>query len=1329
VSSRTVAVVLKAQVDNYVSQMKAAERQTTEVEKAARTATQQFQAHNEALTKVGVGMAAVGAAAAVGLAVAVKAAADYGAKMAQLQTLSHATTNEMKTLSDAAMKQGQAFGFSATQVADAEIELTKAGRDASQILGGDLKGALALAAAGQMDVAQATAIGVTALTQFAKSGATIPMVADDLAAGADKALGSVTDLGQALNQGGLVASQMGLNLHDTVGTLSAFAEAGLIGSDAGTSFKTMLLSLQSPSQQAEAYLKKYNITAYDSKGAFVGIANLAGQLKTNLSGVSQAQRDAALSTIFGTDAIRAANVLYTQGKTGIQGWIKAVDDTGFASAQAAGKLNSLQGDVQKLSAAFQTDLIKAGTSADGAFRGPVQSATALVEVLGNLNPGILAVGTGAVALVAGVGLLGGAFLIAVPKIAAFKGALTELNLTGKGAVGIFGKGAALLLGITAVASGFAAMAETGTASAQQISLAGDKAMNGWKGVDSLFSKAGNALNAGSGLKNSLDELGNGDSAWTKWLDGASGGLLHLSDVYKTNEGQFAALGEQLGGLAKQDYGRATASFNELVSKYHLGADETKTLLNSMPAYRDELIHQAEAAKVSASDHNLLLIAQGKGAVGAKVLAAAQASAAVSAAEQAEQTAGLQGAASSANISIDDLAKTIQGFGSVTLDARSAQREFEKSVDDARAAAKKAGDATKDSTQADRDKQAALDGVASSAIATAAAFAKQPGGIKKAQDALADGRKAFIDVAKQMGIGREAAKKLADQLGLIPGNVKTAVGLSGVDGALTKVAELRDLLNGLHSKAITITATGNGAAFSDARNSAIGRAGGGDVSGPGPKGVDSVYAILAPGEHVLTAAEVDKMGGQSAVYKFRAELDAYATGGAVGEAQNEITSTQKSLVAAKKALTADKAKAAREKKAYTEATDAAEKISGKGTAAAKHAAEVKARALDRASQAADKAATAAQNKVDSLSSTLDDARSKAESLSHDREDFVSTQSRATADNPIDPLSYVDQLRSMSRNDDYSVSRRKSFDDRANKYEKSLVSLETQASAAASTLSTLKDSAKQLHDSVQQAVTGSYGLSDAAQKQIASGWIQHDGIRFQTTSGGPSASSIAGYYAAGAQTAQQFADALKQLAGRGVNTSLLAELAQMGTTQGLPIAQALLAGSASDLQSISSSYGSIASAADAAGTTVSDATYATQIAAADANAQKITDAINTQSEALRKVIAAAFGLKGYATGTASARPGIHWVGEHGPELAGFGGGEAILNSVASKSWVRGFGSGGGAAPQITVQAAPVTFPDTITVQDASGFKVTMRVVAQQEIASNAMQTAVLMMGGAA
>jgi hypothetical protein len=62
----------------------------------------------------------------------------------------------------------------------------------------------------------------------------------------------------------------------------------------------------------------------------------------------------------------------------------------------------------------------------------------------------------------------------------------------------------------------------------------------------------------------------------------------------------------------------------------------------------------------------------------------------------------------------------------------------------------------------------------------------------------------------------------------------------------------------------------------------------------------------------------------------------------------------------------------------------------------------------------------------------------------------------------------------------------------------------------------------------------------------------------------------------------------------------------------------------------------------GATVADANYAAQIAAADANAKSITDEIAKQSEALRSVIAKAFGLPGYATGTSAASPGVHWVG---------------------------------------------------------------------------------------
>ncbi|WP_090601415.1 phage tail tape measure protein [Mycobacterium lentiflavum] len=50
-----------------------------------------------------------------------------------------------------------------------------------------------------------------------------------------------------------------------------------------------------------------------------------------------------------------------------------------------------------------------------------------------------------------------------------------------------------------------------------------------------------------------------------------------------------------------------------------------------------------------------------------------------------------------------------------------------------------------------------------------------------------------------------------------------------------------------------------------------KADGGPVHGRGPNGIDSVHAILAPGEHVLTHHDVSAMGGHAGVYAFRQSL--------------------------------------------------------------------------------------------------------------------------------------------------------------------------------------------------------------------------------------------------------------------------------------------------------------------------------------------------------------------------------------------------------------------------------------------------------------------------
>lgn len=352
----------------------------------------------------GVGAVGLGLVGMAGYAV--KSAMDFEKSMSKIEAATHAGTAEMGQLREAALQAGKDTQYSATGAADAITELSKAGVSTADVLGGGLKGALSLAAAGQLDVAEAAETAASAMTQFKLKGKDIPHIADLLAAAAGKAQGSVHDMGMALNMAGLVAAQTGLTIEETTGGLAAFANAGLIGSDAGTSFKQMLMMLQAPSDKSKALMDELGISLYDAQGQFIGLTRFAGQLQTALKDLTPAARAAAMAQIFGSDATRAASVMYEQGAAGIQKWIDKVNDAGYAQETAALLTDNLAGDLERLKGEIETLAIQAGSASNGGLRLLVQSVEALVSGIGSLPPFV----TSTVTVLAGVG--GAAALLA-----------------------------------------------------------------------------------------------------------------------------------------------------------------------------------------------------------------------------------------------------------------------------------------------------------------------------------------------------------------------------------------------------------------------------------------------------------------------------------------------------------------------------------------------------------------------------------------------------------------------------------------------------------------------------------------------------------------------------------------------------------------------------------------------------------------------------------------------------------------------------------------------------------------------------------------------------
>lgn len=430
-ADRITKVTLTASVNSYIADMQRAQTATKKTGTEAEQAAERFAKQSDAMREVGAGVAAFGAVAAVAFGLAVARFMEFDQAMSNVKAATQETSENMDLLRDAALEAGASTVFTATEAANAIEELGKAGLTTTQILEGGLSGALDLASAGQLSVAEAAGIAAIAVKQFNLEGGDVPHVADLLAAGAGKAVGSVQDLSAALGQAGLVANGAGQSIEDTTGTLAAFADAGLIGSDAGTSLKAAIIALQAPTQKSRDVMEKYNLAFYDAQGQMLGFDEIAGQLSTNLGGLTDEQRNAALATIFGNDALRVANVLYDEGADGIREYIDQTNDSGYAAKVAADRLDNLAGDVEKLGGAFDTALIKSGSSANDMLRGLTQVATALVDAVGGLPGPVLAGGLAVTGLVAAVGLLGGATLLAVPKIAQFKLALETLSLSGR----------------------------------------------------------------------------------------------------------------------------------------------------------------------------------------------------------------------------------------------------------------------------------------------------------------------------------------------------------------------------------------------------------------------------------------------------------------------------------------------------------------------------------------------------------------------------------------------------------------------------------------------------------------------------------------------------------------------------------------------------------------------------------------------------------------------------------------------------------------------------------------------------------------------------------
>lgn len=390
-----------------------------------------------------------GALTGVGVASTVMAN-NFNDAMSQAAGALDKPMSEMEDLRQLAIQTGQDTVFSATDAGNAITELAKGGLTEADIKAGALKTTMDLAASSGMDLGEAANVVVQAMGAFGLSANESAEAANALAGAAAASSTDVEPLTQALAQCSAGAKNAGWSIQETTAVLARFADAGIEGSDAGTSLKTMLQRLAAPTDSAATMIKQLGIQTRDSNGDLLGASEIAEELQNKLGGLDSASRDAALSTIFGSDAMRAATVMMDSGTEGIQKYINAANDQEAAQRLANSQMSDGSRAIEELKGSLETAAIQIGDTLAPIVQKVAELITALVNKFSALPEGVQQVIVVVGILVAALGPL----LMVIGQISlgisAVAGALSKLS-------GIGGVATKLVGGIKTAVTGLLGM--------------------------------------------------------------------------------------------------------------------------------------------------------------------------------------------------------------------------------------------------------------------------------------------------------------------------------------------------------------------------------------------------------------------------------------------------------------------------------------------------------------------------------------------------------------------------------------------------------------------------------------------------------------------------------------------------------------------------------------------------------------------------------------------------------------------------------------------------------------------------------------------------------
>lgn len=406
------------------------------------TAADKFSAVGTAMTAAGGTLTKSVTLPVAGLGTAImKVGNDFEAQMSRVEAIAGATGEEMEKLNDLALQLGSDTSFSASEVAEGMENLASAGFTVNEIMEA-VPGLLDLAASSGADLATATEIAASAVRGFGLEASDTTHVADVFAEAAARTNAQTEDMGEAMKYIAPVAKAMGQSLEETAAAVGILSDAGIKGSQAGTSLRGALSRLAKPTEQMTKTMEQYGLSFYDASGNMLPLNQIVSELEDGLGGLTQEQRNNALVTLFGQESLSGMLALMERGPEELQALTQSFYDVDGAAAEMADTMmDNTSGAVEEMMGSIETLAIKVQQVMAPVITKIVEKITEFVEWLGSLDEGTLQLITTIAAVVAAVGpvlIVIGNVIKAVSTIGtAISGIISVVKTVGTAISGLF----------------------------------------------------------------------------------------------------------------------------------------------------------------------------------------------------------------------------------------------------------------------------------------------------------------------------------------------------------------------------------------------------------------------------------------------------------------------------------------------------------------------------------------------------------------------------------------------------------------------------------------------------------------------------------------------------------------------------------------------------------------------------------------------------------------------------------------------------------------------------------------------------------------------------